>query len=382
MEYFELIQQQKFNIATKEMAELIKNKGLNLFLLVSINKIISNLALRNYVIDKDEYQNFSSYIKSLFGSNYKLSPELKNLLYLFYDENIYNDKMRPKLVKENGTLDQQLFEMLLYGFRFCVNTIDNSDKDNTFLFQSFFKEGAINSIKDIYIPGIDEKLYINKVNKKQFLNSKKKVRNLSPIGYRLLNFITYSHLFFGYCSGYISEEDMKKCLIEDMDILEIIKKDWNLLKELLQEKNIGSIQIFMNMIFKKISESIKQCIILDEDQLKEFENEVEEKLIKECVDIKKYTEFSEKYNEKNMEQLKLKKDYMKIIVNEILPINSYEEEKYPLFKYFNLTEYKIKDEITTKIDEKEKYPLLNQLLDIKSKIYKMKYLPTFNEFTN
>ena len=170
MEYFELIQQQKFNIATKEMAELIKNKGLNLFLLVSINKIISNLALRNYVIDKDEYQNFSSYIKSLFGSNYKLSPELKNLLYLFYDENIYNDKMRPKLVKENDTLDQQLFEMLLYGFRFCVNTIDNSDKDNTFLFQSFFKDDAINSIKDIYIPGIDEKLYINKVNKKQFLN--------------------------------------------------------------------------------------------------------------------------------------------------------------------------------------------------------------------
>jgi len=69
---------------------------------------------------------------------------------------------------------------------------------------------------------------------------------------------------------------MKKCLIKDMDILQIIKSDWNLLKESLQKKNIGSIQIFMNMIFRKLSNLIKDCKILK--NLKErdnFEKEVE-----------------------------------------------------------------------------------------------------------
>ena len=235
--------------------------------------------------------------------------------------------------------------------------------------------------KEIIDPLINRKIFgFNKVSKYYFKNKNKKVRNLSLIGYRLLNFIVYCHLFFGNCSGYISEEDMKNCLIQDMEILEIIKNDWNLLKELLHSKKIGSIQIFMNMIFKELSKLIRKCKkFTEEEERINFEDEVE-KLILDCMD--KYPEFSEKYSKENMEQLKLEKDYMKTIINELLPVSAYDEKEYPLLKFFLITEYKTKESLISQMDKKEKYPLLNQLLEDNPKIYKMKHLPVFNEFTN
>ena len=64
----------------------------------------------------------------------------------------------------------------------------------------------------------------------------KKVRKLSNIGYRLLNFISYCHLFYSFCLENISEEFLNKCLILNCDIITIIKIDWDLLKEAFMEK--------------------------------------------------------------------------------------------------------------------------------------------------
>jgi hypothetical protein len=97
----------------------------------------------------------------------------------------------------------------------------------------------------------------NAVNKDYFQNQDKNIRKLSMIGYRLLNFISYCHLFYSFCMGNISEDELNKYLVKDCDILEIIQIDWNLLKESLQQKNIGSIQIFLNMIFNDLSKLLK-----------------------------------------------------------------------------------------------------------------------------
>ena len=59
------------------MAELIEKHGINIFLDISINKVVSNLGLKNYVSDKDEYQNFSSFIKSLLDGNYEIKEKNK-----------------------------------------------------------------------------------------------------------------------------------------------------------------------------------------------------------------------------------------------------------------------------------------------------------------
>ena len=76
----------------------------------------------------------------------------------------------------------------------------------------------------------------NVVEKYYFMFKEKKVRNLSNIGYRLLNFISYSHLFFSFCIGNIHKNNLDQYLIKNCNILDIIEIDWNLLKEELQKK--------------------------------------------------------------------------------------------------------------------------------------------------
>ena len=501
---FEIIKNIKFNTSTKGMAEIIEKDGLDIFLLVSINKIISNLGLKNYIADKDEYQNFSSYIKSLFKTDFQITEKIRQLLYLFYNDKTYLEKMRPKLVDENGLIDQKLFETILYGFTFCFNTLYNEKKENS-LYKSILQRDCSESIAKSFIPGIDikpdthldqlpyvkehldnfedgcgcytcscgyyysigpcgfptkgmtfqcplckldigygpkkvpggasnhgmiiraghyrifkdgrqrakqmsrwndpdenipnitldkyMKEVINPILKKSnfgfnqiprdfFENQKKTIRNLSKIGYRLLNFISYCHLFFAYCLDFISEENMKKNLIEDMSILKIIQTDWKLLEESLKQKNVGSIQIFMNLIFKKLSQMIKDCKILTKSEDRDkFENDIE-KLIEEC--IKEYPNSSKKYNEKNKKQLDIGNFHMKTIVTELVEPTeeNYPVEEYPMFRYFILTKYKTIEDCENRLENQQQYPLLRQLLKNMPGVRKLKNLPAFNDFTN
>ena len=226
----------------------------------------------------------------------------------------------------------------------------------------------------------------NSISKEYFEDKEKKIRNLSKIGYRLLNFISYCHLFFTYCIGNISEEMLKRFLIKDMSIQQIIKSDWDSLKELLQQKNIDSIQIFMNLIFKKLSKKIKECKILTTEIDREnFENEIE-KLIGQC--LKDYPINSLKYIEKNKKQSNLDYFNMKIILSESIPITEeiYSEKISPLFKSFIITKYQKKEDFIKNLDSKKmrlvKYPLLSKLLLDKSEIKLMEFLEKFNEFEN
>ena len=69
----------------------------------------------------------------MFSSNSEnnLSIELSKLLFLFYDEKNYTEKLRSKLAKEDEVLNQQLFEILLYGYRYWVSTlVDNNKNEN------------------------------------------------------------------------------------------------------------------------------------------------------------------------------------------------------------------------------------------------------------
>ena len=500
-----------FDPNNKEIENLIEKDGIDIFLLITINKIISNLGLENYD-SKDTYKKFSIYAKSLLSNNNKLvkNKELCNLLNLFYDSQIYLKKVKPKLLLEKGSFSNEMLEILLYGYRYCVNTLDNSNNNgDDFLYQSLLSKNCINAIEHSLIPGNDnkedlhlssletinfhfntfgdaygcytcscgyyyciepcgfpttnrcfncrncgEKLgwapkkypnqgrarnhgmvirpghyrifkdkeqkigqmkrwndsdenipniiladYIQKVIepiKKKCSNSfgfnsvsrdffeqqNKKIRNLSNIGYRLINFISYSHLFFSFCLGNISEDNMKKYLIENMNILKIIETDWNLLKDSLNQKSIKNIQIFMNMIFKKLSKLIKQCKYLNNDNERiNFENQVE-KLINECIN--NYKNYSKKYNEENQKQSELDVNSVKALVTELILPNEdvYREQEYPMFKYFILTKYKSEEDMIKRMENKNKYPLLNQLIAESPGVKKLSNLPSFNKFIN
>ena len=139
----------------------------------------------------------------------------------------------------------------------------------------------------------NSKFGINQISKIRFLLNNMIVRKLSQVGYRLLNFIIYSHLFFANCLGIIPDEKMNDYVCGGMSCIEMLETDWNLLKDALQSKGVQIIQIFINMIFNKISEKIKNCKELKTNEEREkFEEEIE-KILEESY--KKYEEYSKKY---------------------------------------------------------------------------------------
>ena len=511
MQLFDIYQKNSFKTGTNDLTELIKKYGIDIFLTVSMNKIIANLGFKNYIIDKDEYSNFSSFIKSLFDSENGeniLTNKLKRLLYLLYDIDIFKKKTKKILMDDNDIINPQIFEIILYGFRLCINVLSNSDDhgDKNYLYKSLLEKNNSEVIEKSYIPGIDisEDLhlvylkdvenhlqffensygcyvcscgyyygvapcgfpdvknvfncvmckqpigyarkefkdngranhgmvirdghlrifknkevkesemsrfnesdknfpnmifddYIKKViepikNKSKygfraisrdyFERQEKEIRNLSEIGYRLLNFIAYSFLFFSFCLDNITKGKMEKYLIEDMRILKIIETDWKLLSEALSKKNINSTQIFMNMIFKKLSLKLRECKILKKAEERDnFENEIE-KLISEGID--NYDTYKEKYDKENNAQLKVSNYSFKSILNQMVEPKEeiYPKREYPYFNYFRLTKYKTLEDFSKRMPSKEKYILTNLLLINIEELQKLEYLPDFNNFIN
>ena len=335
------------------------------------------------------------------------------------DENQFNNKIKKELNK-TGNIDPKLFEIILYSFRFCVQSIDALDIQNKnqnskkLLYASLLDKNCINNLNECYIPGneleddmhitsleyIEEHLNsssddigcyvcscgyyysiqpcgfppvgstsvcpickldigygpkkidagfhslvrreghmrifkdqnqkktcmerfrdseenvpsmtleeyktkvfepisnklksgLNVVKKDYFLKRDKKVRSLNELSYRILNFVIYSHLFFANCMEFIEEDDFKNCLVNEMKCIEIIEKDWYFIEDILKRKGINSIQIFMNLIFKRISNLIKNCdYFKDNNSRNMFETEIEA-LVNNC--LSEYNDYSIKY---------------------------------------------------------------------------------------
>jgi len=468
-------------------------------LTISINNFFCNL---NYISKKDEFLKFSSFFNKIFEKKYQNNKELIKLLNLYFDYNTFSKKIIIHLI-----YDRNFYEILLYGFRYCVQSLENNTNNNNdqCLFRCLLTSEYEKAINQSLIPGndspedlhlitletivnhlntkvdrhgcyvcscgyyydidpcgfptknrtfkcpvceqkigwgpkvvkkgeethgmvirpghyrifkdekqkigqmkvfdeVDENIpnmlldnYIkeviepirsktyfgfNSVLENYFKDKAKKVRNLSKIGYRLLNFISYCHLFFGNLLDVISDDKLNNYLIKNITIIQIIETDWNLLQESLKQKNVSSIEIFMNLIFKELSQLIKECKFLTkEEEREEFEKKVEF-LIDKC--LKEYQYFSYNYIEENKKILKKIDNYSaETIFSELSYPNEevYPEKDYPMFKYFILTKYKTRDDFIKHLDA-SKYPLINQLLNIRAEYKKLKYLPAFNEFIN
>ena len=512
---FELTRKNQFNLSkTKDYADFIKTNGIDFFLVMSINKIISNLGL-NKLSSKQlsDYHKLSIFTQNLLNKECLFQNQnMKVLLSLFFDENIFNNQMKPKIMNYSY-MNQKLLEIILYGFRFCVSSLsareDPNNDNKILLYESLLSTECLTNLKKSYIPGCDtiEDLHIitledvinhlntlnekhgcyvcscgyyyevrpcgfpsrpntsicpicglnigwaeipgkghidhglvqreghyriyldnaqriscenrygdtsenipnktlddykreviepilkksqfglNIVSKDFFLKTNKKVRNLSELSFRLLNFITYSHLFFANCLNYIDDFLLgNNCLVKNMTCLEILEKDWDIMEETLKQKGILSIQIFMNQIFSKISNLIKNCVYCSKEEDRNLlEDNVEKVVQQSLLDFQLY---SEKYEMENKNQLALDNYDMKTLICELTPPNDkiYKKKEFPLLKYFMLTKYKSKEDFIKKLGPANlyltKYPLIGQYLIDKPGPKKMKYLPQFNEFTN
>ena len=490
-----------FNNNKKELEDSIDNYGLDFFLIMILNKIISNIPLSNNE-SLDSYKNFSKFSKEVFNEKSKFK-NLSKLLFLFFDFDTYTNKLKPKIAENNEKIDIQTFEALLYGFRFCVNSLSNNKESKNCLYPSLLSKDCKNTIDKSLIPGNDNKkdihlitldsvknhfniyhsgfgcyvcscgfyYYIapcgfpteprsftcieckekcgwgpkvvpggppnhgmvirkghvrifknqeeknsqfekykdpeenipnillddyvkqveelrqksgfgfNPVDKGYFEDQQKKIRKLSNIGYRLLNFISYCHLFYSFCLENISEEDFNKCLIQNCNILKIIKIDWDLLKESLQQKSVN-IQIFINIIYKDLSKILKEYKITNKEKDREhFEDRVESIILQA---LRKYPEYKKKYTEQNQRLADLDIKSLKTYLTELIhpSSESYSENEYPMFKYFNYTKYKSEDDMFQRLNNKEKYPLIKQFVEGDPLVKNLSYLLPFNEFTN
>ena len=84
-----------------------------------------------------------------------MTYKLKKLLYLLYDSDIYTNKTIKLFGLENENIDHHLFEILLYGFRLCINVLDNKESEKNYLYKSFFEKNYIEALEKSFIPGID-----------------------------------------------------------------------------------------------------------------------------------------------------------------------------------------------------------------------------------
>ena len=245
----------------------------------------------------------------------------------------------------------------------------------------------LSDYKDRIISPLLKNIYygISKIDKITFYQKNKKIRNLSQVGYRLLNYILFSCLFFSDCLGFINKEFKEKYSYDNMNYIEILKINWELLGEALFNKGITIIQIFLNLIFEKITILLKNCPeITNIEQRNEFEDKVE-KLLQESY--KEYEEYSKLYLDINTKLHNTNKDNLKSIILELYNPDEYSETEYPFLKYFIITKYPTEEHFISEIHKisnyNNLYPLLASYINPDNdKIELLKYLPKYNQFVN
>ena len=171
--------------------------------------------------------------------------------------------------------------------------------------------------------------------------SKKPVRNLDNITFRILNFILYSYLFCGYILNYLNEQEMKDYIGDDNifnSLLSIIKKNWEILNNSLKEIGFKNIQIFINMIFNKIIEKINNLESVDTiEKFDQFEKSINDFILEIKSDKNNIDNLNNEYHKLNDELLSLNPlSFKEIIQSNYEPI-IYPQNEFPDIQYYSIS---------------------------------------------
>ena len=200
-----------------------------------------------------------------------------------------------------------------------------------------FEEEIMKKRKREY-KGILEQSYL-------FFITKKSIRELDQISFRLLNFIIYSNIYFAYKCGFISLKDINKNklvpieenafqgkynldsseyngyrreLLEtrkaglkeenaDKGIIRILCINWIFLQDALKEKGVDNIKIFINLIYKDLIDIIiNSSDMLTIEKRKNFEAQINYIISEKIKEYKKlaviYRKEVEQIYQNNLEQ--------------------------------------------------------------------------------
>ena len=222
---------------------------------------------------------------------------------------------------------------------------------------------------DKYLNKEPKGININKGDISFFIERKQNVRTLSELSFRVLNFILYSHLFAANIIGNISDQIINKYTYENFSCFRSIIKNWEIINDILREKNINNTKEFINIIFFDICQILKECPILDTlEKRRIFEEKINsyiEELVNNKQKLNEQINGYKKINDtiKNTDPSSIEE----IILETFPPIKEYyPESKYPQLKYFMKSIYPNTDllykELRTIRNYSNKYPLINQLL--------------------
>ena len=212
-------------------------------------------------------------------------------------------------------------------------------------------------------------------------NNENKVRNLSLISYRLLNFVYFSIIVINKLVGNINEEEEKNYCHKGKTSFELIISDWKKIRELLKLKNINNIQIFMNLLFPKIINLFYSKDKFDTNKKREeFENKINN-IIEEIIN--NYNNLSEQYLKLNKKVFEIKDKYLNILKE---TTNNFSDEEFPYLKYLTVSTYpnleELKNILNNIENKEEKYPVLYNYINSlnNNKIDKLQNIIKMNEF--
>ena len=245
----------------------------------------------------------------------------------------------------------------------------NNDKYNCMSLDEF--------IEKFIIKELEEEKGIQKSDERFFKKDTKIIRSLSPITFRILNYILYSHLLFSKI--YNEANSFNKCLPDNMSWINVITDCWTMIKNELNKLGINAIEIFMNFIFSDLFSCLNKNKSLNSyyDLIK-IEKVLEEIIQKKIISFKEnYKSFHKSRNNKF--------SFQNLIEERCIDV---EQDEYPFYKYFYYSDYVDENYLLNILNyiEKDRYPVLLRVLENiinkKENKYSLDNLPKFNEVLN
>ena len=326
-----------------------------------------------YSSKKDIYINKLKNIYYISIDKLNLGEEGKILYKYLLDENLLENKIFKKISGDH--INQDEFEILLYSFRFILNT---QIKNNKFFYNNILNKTTSNFIKNNYIP-----------RSKDF-NANIPVGELHNISYLLLNFILFSYLMGALILDNLTEEEARNYLVQNIfprTLFGIVKNDWALLDLSLKEIGITNIQTFMNIIFDKIIDLMNSFESSNtQDEFDSFEKKINEIII-EALENK--DNINNEYQNLNYDLLCIDPHSIKEIIKGNFMPSIYKKD-YPEIKYYTVSNIININAFVNKFNSleqnKNRYALINILIDREKDItrnaIKMKSLENINNLVN
>ena len=173
---------EEFNIKLDKYKKYLSEENIDFFYSIAANRIIINNIYNN-----DTYIKFCDFCKNLFNDN-TISEKLKNLIFLFFDENNFNYIIKPNiLLNESKTeINFNKLEILLFGMRFCIQTIYNKNQN---LYAQLLSDECLKKLKEYCLPGVDEPEDIKLINYYLLEEHFKKKPPITGRMYALVGFI-------------------------------------------------------------------------------------------------------------------------------------------------------------------------------------------------